>query len=261
MAVHSTAKKKGSADKRDRILRAAIKVFAKNGFYATRVSEIAKAAGVADGTIYLYFKNKDDVLITIFEDGIQQLLAILREVAASEQPFDERITRIIELQLGLLEDQRDLAEVITVNLRQSSSLLKQYATPLFMEYIDVIAGLIRDGAEGRRLPQRHQLACGRAQLVRCARCHSTDVGARRSGPTELAQSREPLCQPLSRRLAGSLSRSVFRTNAHTLQSGFTSVLVDNAVAADDRPLRCARAVLQSADTRSIANDAVAVFVG
>lgn len=145
MAVHSTAKKKGAADKRDRILKAAIKVFAKNGFYATRVSEIAKAAGVADGTIYLYFKNKNDVLITIFEDGIQQLLVILREVATSEQPFDERITRIIELQLGLLEDQRDLAEVITVNLRQSSSLLKQYATPLFMEYIDVIAGLIRDG--------------------------------------------------------------------------------------------------------------------
>ena len=145
MAVHSPAKRKGSADKRDRILRAAIKVFAKNGFYATRVSEIAKAAGVADGTIYLYFKNKDDVLITIFEDGIQQLLAILREVASSDDPFDERITHIIELQLGLLEEQRDLAEVITVNLRQSSSLLKQYAAPLFMEYIDVIAGLIREG--------------------------------------------------------------------------------------------------------------------
>ena len=145
MAVHSTAKKKGNSDKRERILRAAIEVFAKNGFYATRVSEIAKAAGVADGTIYLYFKNKDDVLITIFENGIQRLLVILREVAASEQPFDERITRIIELQLGLLEDQRDLAEVITVNLRQSSSLLKQYAAPLFMEYIDVIAGLIREG--------------------------------------------------------------------------------------------------------------------
>jgi len=145
MAVHSTAKKKGASDKRDRILKAAIKVFAKNGFYATRVSEIAKAAGVADGTIYLYFKNKDDVLITIFEDGIQQLLVILREVAASDEPFDQRITRIIELQLGLLEEQRDLAEVITVNLRQSSSLLKQYAAPLFMEYIEVIAGLVREG--------------------------------------------------------------------------------------------------------------------
>ena len=145
MAVHSTAKKRGGPDKRDRILKAAVKVFAKNGFYATRVSELAKAAGVADGTIYLYFKNKDDVLITIFEDGIQQLLAILREVAAAEEPFEARIKRIIELQLGLLEDQRDLAEVITVNLRQSSTLLKQYAAPLFMEYIDVIAGLIREG--------------------------------------------------------------------------------------------------------------------
>ena len=69
----------------------------------------------------------------------------MREVATSDEPFDERITRIIELQLGLLEEQRDLAEVITVNLRQSSSLLKQYAAPLFMEYIDVIAGLVREG--------------------------------------------------------------------------------------------------------------------
>ena len=147
MAVHSTAEsRKGSApDKRDRILKAAIKVFAKNGFYATRVSEIAKAAGVADGTIYLYVKNKDDVLITIFEEGIEQLLAILRGVAESDDAFEDRIRRIIELQLGLLEEQRDLAEVITVNLRQSSRLLKQYAAPLFMQYIEVIAGVIRDG--------------------------------------------------------------------------------------------------------------------
>lgn len=147
MAVHSTARRKNGADKRDRILKAAIEVFAKNGFYATRVSEIAKAAGVADGTIYLYFKSKDDVLITIFEDGIQRLLEILRDVASRDEPFDVRITRVVELQLGLLEDQRDLAEVITVNLRQSSTLLKQYAAPLFMEYIDVIAGLIRDGQD------------------------------------------------------------------------------------------------------------------
>ena len=147
MAIHSTPnKRRGAApEKRERILNAAVKVFAKNGFYATRVSEIAKAAGVADGTIYLYFKNKDDVLITIFEEGIQRLLAILREVAAADEPFERRVSRIIELQLGLLEDQRDLAEVITVNLRQSSRLLKQYAAPLFMEYIDVIAGVVREG--------------------------------------------------------------------------------------------------------------------
>ncbi|MBW2404347.1 MAG: TetR/AcrR family transcriptional regulator [Deltaproteobacteria bacterium] len=114
MAVHSPApRRKRAPDKRARILKAAIKVFAKNGFYATRVSEIAKAAGVADGTIYLYFKNKDDVLVTIFEEGIERLLTILREVAESEEPFENRIQRIIELQLGLMEEQRDLAEVIT----------------------------------------------------------------------------------------------------------------------------------------------------
>ncbi len=136
-----------SDDKRDRILKAAIEVFAREGYFGARITDVAKRAGVADGTIYLYFKNKDDVLITIFENGIRRLLSILREVAESDEPFDQRITRVIELQLGLLEDQRDLAEVITVNLRQSSNLLKQYAAPLFMEYIDVIAGLIRSGQE------------------------------------------------------------------------------------------------------------------
>lgn len=148
MAVHSIAnRRKRAPNKRERILKAAIKVFAKNGFYATRVSEIAKAASVADGTLYLYFKNKDDVLVTIFEEGIERLLTILREVAESEEPFENRIQRIIELQLGLMEGQRDLAEVITVNLRQSSRLLKQYATPLFMQYIDVIADVVRAGQE------------------------------------------------------------------------------------------------------------------
>lgn len=139
------ANEPATPDKRERILRAAIKVFAKNGFYATRVSEIAKAAGVADGTIYLYFKNKDDVLISIFEQGIQALLGILQEVAASDMPVEQRLKHIIQLQLGLLEDQRDLAEVITVNLRQSSTLLKQYATPLFNEYIEALASIVHDG--------------------------------------------------------------------------------------------------------------------
>ncbi|MEM1418597.1 MAG: TetR/AcrR family transcriptional regulator [Myxococcota bacterium] len=135
----------GSGDKRERILSAAIRVFAKNGFYSTRVSEIAKAAGVADGTIYLYFENKDHVLISIFEDRIGQLIEVMREVASAADDPRERIRRIIALQLGQVEANRDLAEVVTVNLRQSSTLLKQYATPLFLKYLEVIAGVIADG--------------------------------------------------------------------------------------------------------------------
>jgi TetR/AcrR family fatty acid metabolism transcriptional regulator len=139
-------KKKGaSAEKRERILQAAISVFAQKGFYDTRVSEIAKAAGVADGTIYLYFENKDDVLISIFQDRIEKLLEILGEVAASDRSIEEKVRKIVGIQLGLLEDQRDLAEVITVNLRQSSRLLKQYAAPLFIRYLELVAGVIATG--------------------------------------------------------------------------------------------------------------------
>lgn len=134
-----------SQEKRERILQAATKVFAKNGFYATRVSEIAQAADVADGTIYLYFKNKDAVLISIFEDRIGKLLEILKRTAASDRTVEEKVRRVVELQLGLLESERDLAEVITICLRQSSTLLKQYAAPLFTEYLEVLAGVIASG--------------------------------------------------------------------------------------------------------------------
>ncbi len=143
----SKARKRGErgGDKRERILRAAIKVFARKGFYATRVSEIAKAAGVADGTIYLYFKNKDAVLVSIFEDRIGKLIEVLRAEIEKAEGVEAKIRTIIELQLGLLEGQRDLAEVITVNLRQSSRLLKQYAAPMFREYLEVIAAVFREG--------------------------------------------------------------------------------------------------------------------
>jgi TetR/AcrR family fatty acid metabolism transcriptional regulator len=141
----SRDKAKRGADKRERILRAAIKVFARKGFYATRVSEIAKAAGVADGTIYLYFKNKDDVLVSIFEDRITKLLAFLRAEIEKAEGIEDKVRVVVELQLGLLEEQRDLAEVVTVNLRQSSRLLKQYAAPLFTEYLELIASVIADG--------------------------------------------------------------------------------------------------------------------
>lgn len=153
----------GTPDKRERILRAAIKVFARKGFYATRVSEIAKAAGVADGTIYLYFKNKDDVLVCIFEDRITKLLEVLRREIVESKSFEERVRRIVGLQLGLLEGQRDLAEVITVNLRQSSRLLKQYAAPLFVEYLEVVSGVIADGQrEGLVRPDAHPRILSRA---------------------------------------------------------------------------------------------------
>jgi TetR/AcrR family fatty acid metabolism transcriptional regulator len=132
-------------DKRERILDAAVRVFARKGFHATRVSEVAKAAGVADGTIYLYFESKDHLLISLFEHRVERLLAYLETELPRAPSASHRLQRIIELQLGLLEGERDLAEVVTVILRQSTKLMKEYAAPKFNAYLDVIAGVIAEG--------------------------------------------------------------------------------------------------------------------
>jgi TetR/AcrR family fatty acid metabolism transcriptional regulator len=134
-----------TGDKRERILGAAVRVFAKKGFYATRVSEVAKAAGVADGTIYLYFKSKDELLVSLFEDRVERLLRYLHEELPKTASAPEKLKRIVELQLGLLEGERDLAEVVTVIVRQSTKLMKEHAAPKFMAYLDAIARVVADG--------------------------------------------------------------------------------------------------------------------
>ena len=107
---------------------------------------MAKAAGVADGTIYLYFKSKDEILVSLFEDRVERLLAFLHTELPRVASAPEKLQRIIELQLGLLEGERDLAEVITVILRQSTKLMKEYAAPKFTAYLDAIARVSRRGA-------------------------------------------------------------------------------------------------------------------
>ena len=122
-----------------------MRVFARKGFYATRVSEVARAAGVADGTIYLYFKSKDELLVSLFEHRVERLLAFLETELPRAPSASGKLRRIIELQLGLLEGERDLAEVVTVILRQSTKLMKEYAAPKFSAYLDVIAGVVAEG--------------------------------------------------------------------------------------------------------------------
>jgi TetR/AcrR family fatty acid metabolism transcriptional regulator len=142
----STGRRKGG-DKRARILKAAIKVFAKKGFHETKVAEIARAAGVADGTIYLYFKSKDDLLISLFEDHIEQLNQELRRDLSELPDTPTRIRHVVRCQIGHIKDHRDLAEVLSVTLRQSNRFLRQFAAPKFTEYLDIIAEVITMGQE------------------------------------------------------------------------------------------------------------------
>ena len=137
--------KKRAGDKRDRILKAAVKVFARTGFHATRVSEVAKAAGVADGTIYLYFKSKEELLVSLFEDRVEKLIAHMAGELPKYPNAPARLRAVIDMQLGLLEGERELAEVITVILRQSTRIMKEFAAPHFLAYLDAIGKIIAEG--------------------------------------------------------------------------------------------------------------------
>src|SRR6266511_6363511 len=97
MSIHSAMARPAAAEiprpqsKRERILRASIDVFAQSGYFNAKVSEIARAAGVADGTIYLYFDGKEDLLTSIFREHTRNYLQSLeRDVANLNRP-EERI--------------------------------------------------------------------------------------------------------------------------------------------------------------------------
>lgn len=133
-------------DKRQRILDAALKVFAERGFYNAKVSEVARAAGVADGTIYLYFENKDDLLIQLFEDRMEYIIRRLSDELERSQgtPLD-RIRSLIHMHVDLATHDPDLAEFITVELRQSGKFIREYENPQFVEYLRVLRDIIEDG--------------------------------------------------------------------------------------------------------------------
>lgn len=151
MTVHSATDR--TSDKRVRILSAAERVFAKRGFFAARVSEIAKDAGVADGTIYLYFKSKDDLLISLFESRMEQVNTALRDAIASvpaSKPA-EQLRSFIRVYLKLVNDEPAAAEVLTIELRQSSKFMKEYENPQFADFLRTLGGIIAAGQQAGQL--------------------------------------------------------------------------------------------------------------
>jgi TetR/AcrR family fatty acid metabolism transcriptional regulator len=150
MTIHSATAERGG-DKRERILAAAERVFARRGFFAARVSEIAKDAGVADGTIYLYFKSKDELLISLFEQRMKQVNAVLRTALASETKPVAQLRALIRSYLRLVHDEPAAAEVLTIELRQSSKFMKEYENAEFADFLRMLGGVIAKGQEAGEL--------------------------------------------------------------------------------------------------------------
>jgi TetR/AcrR family fatty acid metabolism transcriptional regulator len=134
--------------KRDAILRAAIDVFAGRGYFNAQVADVARAAGVAAGTVYLYFRSKDDLLISIFERGMRDALAEARAVVADRDDPRERLRRFARLHLARLGRDRNLAVVFQVELRQSTKFMERFSSTLLRDYLGLIRSAIADGQRG-----------------------------------------------------------------------------------------------------------------
>ncbi|UCF73477.1 MAG: TetR/AcrR family transcriptional regulator [Deltaproteobacteria bacterium] len=134
-------------EKHRKIIAAATKVFAKKGFYKAKISDIAREAGVADGTIYIYFSHKDDILISLFEEKMKEVLDNMeRQTSLETDPF-AKIVRFAFLHLKLIEDNKDMAEIIQVELRQSDKFMKDYHNEKFAQYLDLIGDIIQEGKD------------------------------------------------------------------------------------------------------------------
>lgn len=132
-------------DKREAILRAAIKVFARRGYFNSKVADVAKEAGIADGTVYLYFKSKDEILHSIFDKAMAEFIEEgKRELAELEDP-KEKLRRIAELHLERLGADRDMAVVFQVELRGSTKFMQEFSAAGFAEYLDIIQQTFIEG--------------------------------------------------------------------------------------------------------------------
>ena len=132
-------------DKREAILRAAISVFAHNGYFNSKVADIAREAGVADGTVYLYFKSKEDILHSIFDRSVEEALDAARNQIKEVDDPREKLRQIALLHLERLGADRDLAVVFQVELRGSTKFMEEFSAAGFAEYLTLIRSTFEEG--------------------------------------------------------------------------------------------------------------------
>ncbi len=136
--------------KREHILDAAVLEIARSGYYKTTVSRIARRAGVADGTIYLYFKNKEEILISIFDRAMGRFLGEGALGLSGRPDAEAKLRGLVELHLSVLGRDRDLAVIFQVELRHSLHFLHIFSRSRMREYLAMIAAIVEQGQrEGR----------------------------------------------------------------------------------------------------------------
>lgn len=139
------AEEKARNSKYEAILRAAARVFAQSGYFNAKVSDVARTAGVADGTVYLYFKNKDDLLASIFGWAMEEFIGRAKLELAEIDDSREKLRRFAHLHFLLLERERDIAIVFQIELRHSTKFMEQFSTTYLAQYLQMLREIIEEG--------------------------------------------------------------------------------------------------------------------
>ena len=145
MNIHSVPVTTPAVDKRAAILDAATAVFAKHGFFGSQVADVARAAGIAAGTVYLYFRSKDEILTSIFDRMVEDAMASGQAALADVTDPVERLRRIAHMHLARLGRDRNLAIVFQVELRQTTKFMERFSTTGLAAYLLVIQKTIEAG--------------------------------------------------------------------------------------------------------------------
>lgn len=136
---------KRNKPKYKQIIDAAVIAIAENGYHHAQVSKIAKQAGVADGTIYLYFKNKEDILISVFEEKMGLFVENLNDIIKSGNSSSEKLTRMIENHFQVLSSDRHLATMTQLELRQSNKEIRLKINTILKGYLVLLDQILIEG--------------------------------------------------------------------------------------------------------------------
>ncbi|KYG91586.1 TetR/AcrR family transcriptional regulator [Metasolibacillus sp. FSL H7-0170] len=136
---------KRNKPKYKQIIDAAVIAIAENGYHQAQVSKIAKQAGVADGTIYLYFKNKEDILISVFQEKMVVFVENLQEILKSGETSSEKLCRMIESHFSVLASDHHLATVTQLELRQSNKEIRLKINAILKEYLKLLDEILIEG--------------------------------------------------------------------------------------------------------------------
>ena len=155
---------KRTKPKYKQIVDAAVIVIAQNGYHQAQVSKIAKQAGVADGTIYLYFKNKEDILISVFREKMAIFVENIKGILKKDLPISEKLQLVVENHFRVLQEDPHLAIVTQLELRQSNKDLRFQINSVLKEYMVLLDSLLEEGVDKGELSSELDLRLARQML-------------------------------------------------------------------------------------------------